>query len=106
MSRELCDFVLSNVEGQRTDVTSVSLLCLPHVDRHTEVSLFVNLRRMPKVTLPRIRQLPSCGGYFYTAKIRESLKTKLSLNRVKTTAESDYDSLILRRALSSILVQH
>ena len=100
MSRELCDFVLSNIEGQRTDVTSVSLLCLPHVDRHTEV------RRMPKVTLPRIRQLPSCGGYFYTAKIRESLKTKLSLNRVKTTAESDYDSLILRRAFSSILVQH
>ena len=66
VSRELCDFALSNIEGQRTDLTSVSLLCLPHVDRHTEVSLFMNTKRMPKVTAPGIRQLPSCRAVIFT----------------------------------------
>lgn len=51
VSSELCDFVLSKIEGQKTNMASVSLLCLPHVNRHIE-AVDVILGEFPEVILP------------------------------------------------------
>lgn len=38
VSSDLCDFVLRRIEDQKMkDMTSIFLLCLPHVNRYTEV---------------------------------------------------------------------
>jgi len=52
VSSELCNFVLSKIEGQKVkERTSLLLLCLPHVNRHTE-AIAVMLDEFPLITLP------------------------------------------------------
>ncbi|XP_068700460.1 uncharacterized protein [Montipora foliosa] len=62
VSSELCEFVLSKIEaGQKMDMTSVSLLCLPNVDRHTEAVATI-LEEVPEIILPY-------GEYYFGADI-------------------------------------
>ncbi|XP_020626407.1 Hermansky-Pudlak syndrome 3 protein-like [Orbicella faveolata] len=52
VSSELCNIVLSKIEGQKVkERTSLLLLCLPHVNRHTE-AIAVMLDEFPLITLP------------------------------------------------------